>query len=89
MVLFASLKENARTSIAINSQLATLSAESDASITTYFSVFQAMRVRLSDAGVKFSSVDNETDLPCDNPSSFFASFGRAKFCMPDSVARQN
>ena len=89
VVLFASLKENARTSIAINSQLATLSADNDASITTYFSVFQAMRVRLNDAGVKFSSVDNEANLPCDNPSSFFASFGRAKFCMPDSVARQN
>ncbi len=86
MVLYASITKNIKVTIAINSQLATLS-KSDMPITAYFSVFQAMRARLNETGVKFSSVESESQLPCDNPSFFIASNERAKYCLTNPAVQ--
>lgn len=78
MIGYFSVKSDARLTKAINKQLAQLK-KSDEHVVAYFSIAPSLRARLNRAGISYSSVTEERDLPCDDPNELASGHG-AKFC---------
>ena len=70
---------NLRGTIKLHRQLSEL-AQSPAPLTVSFSIFEADRIRLIEAGIPYTSVASEEALPCESPETLVNSFAKVKFC---------